>query len=92
MHHITENDGNFFEPNRSIPFFSFKRPEKICGGIINSPVVVSASMGLEMKATDFAVNAISVLNRLYFCLFGFFKAFFFETFSRCSAKAFRIAG
>ena len=76
MHHITENDGNFFEPNRSIPFFSFKRPEKICSGIISSPVVVSTSMGIEMKATDFAVNAIAVFNCLYFCLFGFFKAFF----------------
>jgi hypothetical protein len=41
MHHIAKNDGNFFEPNSSIPLFSFKRSEKICSGIISSPVVVS---------------------------------------------------
>ena len=40
MHHIAENDGNFLEPNRSIPLFSFKRPEKIGSGTIDSPVGV----------------------------------------------------
>jgi hypothetical protein len=49
-------------------------------------------MGIEIEPTDFIVNAVAVLNCLYFLPFGFFKAFFSETFSRCLAKAFRMAG
>ena len=62
------------------------------GGVINSPIRVCYPMGREMKASDFAVNPITILNYLDFLLYSFFKAFFLETFSRCSAKAFRIAG
>jgi hypothetical protein len=92
VHHIAKNDGNLFEPNGSVPLFAFKRREKVSGCIIGTPVVIRYLMGCEIKTTDFAVDLISTFYYFDFLLRGFFEDFFFDTFSRCSDKAFRIAG
>jgi hypothetical protein len=74
MHHIAKNDGIFFEPNRSIPLFSFKQSEKIGGGVIISPMGVRYAMGRVMKVPYFTVDPITIYRSLH-SLKSFIPAF-----------------
>ena len=92
MHHVTKNECYFFKSNCSIPLIPLKGTEKIGGCIVCNPAVVRYLVGRKTETADLTVNPITFFDYLDFLLRGFFKAFFFERFSRCMAKAFRIAG